>query len=84
MRCAHVAAITYLSTNTSQVDNTDLSLADMFERLEETRVQFNLTDQSISQTTLEQVFISFAKLQKGSEEERRASAASVVVSVSSV
>eukprot|EP00042_Codosiga_hollandica_P058831 m.893246 g.893246 ORF g.893246 m.893246 type:complete len:1835 (+) comp59976_c0_seq1:204-5708(+) len=41
----------------------ELPLAEMFTRLEAARRMFNLRDQSISQTTLEQVFLSFAKHQ---------------------
>eukprot|EP00042_Codosiga_hollandica_P035336 m.261347 g.261347 ORF g.261347 m.261347 type:complete len:159 (+) comp54608_c0_seq2:133-609(+) len=46
-----------------QVQSHALSLADMFAKLDYARRQFGLSDQSISQTSLEQVFLSFAKHQ---------------------
>ncbi|XP_039258738.2 phospholipid-transporting ATPase ABCA3-like isoform X1 [Styela clava] len=42
----------------------DLSLATIFSRMEETKAEINLRDYSVSQTTLEQVFLSFARRQR--------------------
>ena len=62
-----------------QVNNKSLPLAELFARLEEARVKFKLSDQSISQTTLEQVFLSFAKHQNDSKEDKDKAKAKVVV-----
>ena len=40
-----------------------MPLAELFARLEVMRSKFNLVDQSVSQTTLEQVFLGFAAKQ---------------------
>ena len=48
-----------------------MPLAELFARLEVMRSKFNLVDQSVSQTTLEQVFLGFAKLQHSEEEAKK-------------
>ncbi|CAH1794818.1 unnamed protein product [Owenia fusiformis] len=45
------------------ITNTDLSWAAIFGTMERAKVQFNIEDYSVSQTTLEQVFINFARAQ---------------------
>jgi len=47
------------------------SLASAFQQLEKCKAQFDIEDYSFSQTTLEQVFIEFAKLQEAEENESR-------------
>jgi hypothetical protein len=41
-----------------------VSLADVFTRIEQNKKQFQIVDYAVSQTSLEQVFLSFAKLQE--------------------
>lgn len=49
------------------VDMT-LKLSSIFLMMEKARIEFDLEDYSVSQTTLEQVFLNFAKLQRPVEE----------------
>ena len=44
-----------------------VSLADVFSKIEGQKTQLQIGDYAISQTSLEQVFLSFAKLQEGDE-----------------
>lgn len=39
--------------------------------MEEAKIKFNIEDYSLSQTSLEQVFLSFAKLQREEKKERK-------------
>merc|ERR1719339_440816 len=48
------------------------SLASAFQQLEQCKAKFDIEDYSFSQTTLEQVFIEFAKQQEAEENESRA------------
>lgn len=45
------------------INNRTLSWADIFGRMEKAKSRFNIEDYSVSQTTLEQVFINFARSQ---------------------
>lgn len=47
-----------------QIKDVSVPLAEMFSRLEMMRIEFGLQDQTVSQTSLEQVFLSFAKHQQ--------------------
>ena len=44
-----------------QITSSSIPLSELFAKLEAARLKFDLADQSISQTTLEQVFVGFAK-----------------------
>ncbi|GFN96696.1 ATP-binding cassette sub-family a member 1 [Plakobranchus ocellatus] len=46
-----------------QLGSDNLSLSKLFEAMEEAKLKFNVEDYSVSQTTLDQVFINFAKKQ---------------------
>lgn len=46
-----------------QIDRRDTTWSNAFGTLERTKHQYHITDYSISQTTLEQVFLSFAEMQ---------------------
>jgi len=46
------------------------SLASAFQHLEQCKSDFNIEDYSLSQTTLEQVFIEFAKQQESEDNEK--------------
>lgn len=50
------------------IPNSNAKWSAMFGLMEEAKQKFNIEDYSLSQTTLEQVFLSFAKLQ---HEEKR-------------
>ncbi|XP_069124776.1 phospholipid-transporting ATPase ABCA3-like [Argopecten irradians] len=52
------------------INNRELSWADIFERMEAAKVSYNIEDYSVSQTTLEQVFINFARSQLPPQEEK--------------
>lgn len=41
-----------------------VSLADVFTKIEQNKKEFQIVDYAVSQTSLEQVFLSFAKLQE--------------------
>lgn len=45
------------------IQNTSLSWAEVFGTLERAKVEYNIEDYLVSQTTLEQVFINFARAQ---------------------
>lgn len=45
------------------ITDTSLSLAQIFGTMEKAKATFNIEDYSVSQTTLEQVFINFARAQ---------------------
>ncbi|XP_076463176.1 phospholipid-transporting ATPase ABCA1-like isoform X2 [Babylonia areolata] len=74
-----------------QLPSQGLSLAQLFSTMEQAKAQFDVEDYSVSQTTLDQVFINFAKMQtdlldygrKEEEEEdqppRRRNSAQVVI-----
>eukprot|EP01135_Chromosphaera_perkinsii_P008446 Nk52_evm14s1360 gene=Nk52_evmTU14s1360 len=47
-----------------EIPRTDMSLGAMFETLESVKPKFDIADYSVSQTTLEQVFIGFAQEQR--------------------
>ena len=47
-----------------QIDSQGLSWARVFGTMEAAKVEYNIEDYSVSQTTLEQVFINFARAQK--------------------
>lgn len=53
------------------IPNSNLKWSAMFGLMEEAKVKFNIEDYSLSQTTLEQVFLSFAKLQHEEKKERK-------------
>lgn len=61
----------YMGLLTYFIPKTDLKWSTMFRLMEEAKDMFNIEDYSISQTSLEQVFLSFAKLQKEEKIERR-------------
>ncbi|KAL8576510.1 hypothetical protein ACOMHN_003068 [Nucella lapillus] len=46
-----------------QLPSQGLSLAQLFSAMEEAKAQYGVEDYSVSQTTLDQVFINFAKMQ---------------------
>jgi len=43
------------------ITNPDIKWADMFDKMEKAKKEFNLEAYSVGQTTLEQVFLGFAK-----------------------
>jgi ATP-binding cassette subfamily A (ABC1) protein 3 len=45
------------------ITDTSLKLAEIFGTLERAKVTFSIEDYSVSQTTLEQVFLNFARAQ---------------------
>ena len=51
-----------------QINDADLSWAKVFGIMERAKVELDIEDYSVSQTTLEQVFISFARKQKPPKE----------------
>ena len=53
-----------------QINDKDLSWAKIFGIMERVKVEYDMEDYSVSQTTLEQVFISFARKQKPPKESR--------------
>lgn len=53
------------------IPKTDLKWSTMFRLMEDAKDQYNIEDYSLSQTSLEQVFLSFAKQQKEEKIERR-------------
>ncbi|KAG1680699.1 ATP-binding cassette sub-family A member 1 [Nymphon striatum] len=55
-----------------QLPTAGVTLSEMFHNLEESRESLNILDYSLSQTTLDQVFINFAKMQKDISEEEYA------------
>lgn len=55
-----------------QLPNTFLSLSRVFHAFEEVRKHMPIEDYSVSQTTLDQVFIGFASQQAGDEGETEA------------
>lgn len=55
--------------NTLQYEVATSSLARIFQQLVANREQLNVEDYSISQTTLDQVFVNFAKQQTGEDED---------------
>ncbi|XP_021358402.1 ATP-binding cassette sub-family A member 3-like [Mizuhopecten yessoensis] len=52
------------------INNRELSWADIFELMEAAKNRFNIEDYSVSQTTLEQVFINFARSQLPPQEKQ--------------
>jgi len=61
----------YMGLLTYFIEKSDLKWSTMFRLMEEAKDKFNIEDYSLSQTSLEQVFLSFAKLQKEEKIERR-------------
>lgn len=53
----------YQGLLTYYVPNTELKWSTMFGLMEDAKRQYNIEDYSLSQTTLEQVFLSFTKHQ---------------------
>lgn len=53
------------------IPKSDLKWSTMFRLMEDAKVSLNIEDYSLSQTSLEQVFLSFAKLQTEETIERR-------------
>ncbi|XP_037025654.1 ATP-binding cassette sub-family A member 3-like isoform X1 [Bradysia coprophila] len=53
------------------IPNSNAKWSAMFGLMEEAKLKFNIEDYSLSQTTLEQVFLSFAKLQHEEKREHR-------------
>ncbi|XP_072043597.1 phospholipid-transporting ATPase ABCA3-like [Amphiura filiformis] len=51
------------------ITNTDLAWAQVFGTMERAKDTYNINDYSVSQTTLEQVFLNFARMQR--EDERQ-------------
>lgn len=56
---------------TFYISKSDLKWSTMFRLMEEAKDKFDIEDYSLSQTSLEQVFLSFAKLQKEEKIEQR-------------
>ena len=54
-----------------QIVNADIKLSQMFGALEDNRSELGIIDYSVSQTSLEQVFINFAKAQKTEDQRRK-------------
>ena len=52
------------------IDKGDLTWATVFKKLEENKEQLCIEDYSVSQTTLEQVFINFARAQVPPDDEK--------------
>ena len=52
------------------VTDANVPWASLFGSMERAKVVYNIEDYSISQTTLEQVFINFARMQMAPQEER--------------
>ena len=46
-----------------QVPDENINIADVFEKMELAKANLNVEDYSVSQTTLEQVFLSFTRQQ---------------------
>ena len=57
LKDAHIGLVHY------QINSTGMSWASLFGTLERAKVQYNIEDYSVSQTTLDQVFINFARAQ---------------------
>jgi len=57
----HQGAVTY------QIPSANTTWSTVFRQLENNKARLNITDYSVSQTTLEQVFINFAKEQEDSD-----------------
>ena len=55
-----------------EIPQESTQLSQVFTALEEKRVEFGITDYSVSQTTLEQVFLRFAQIQNDKDEAERA------------
>ena len=51
------------------ITGTDFAWAQVFGTMERAKVTYNIEDYSVSQTTLEQVFLNFARMQR--EDERQ-------------
>jgi hypothetical protein len=56
-----------------ELSNQDVTWADVFQKMEYARETYNLEDYSVSQTSLEQVFLNFARSQLPPERARAAS-----------
>lgn len=54
-----------------QVPMGDLSWAEIFDKMEQNKTSLHIEDYSVSQTTLEQVFINFARAQIDPHEGKR-------------
>lgn len=54
---------------TFAIPGKDLKWSEMFGILEDVKTRLNIEDYSISQSSLEQIFLSFTKFQKGIENE---------------
>ena len=57
-----------------QVPDTNVHLADVFELMESTKLNLNVEDYSVHQTTLEQVFLTFTRQQNPPKEVKPLSA----------
>jgi len=53
----------HLNQVTLQIPKSDACLADIFEFIEKLRIELGILDYSVSQTTLDQVFVNFANQQ---------------------
>lgn len=53
------------------IPQSDLKWSTMFRLMEDAKNRLNIEDYSLSQTSLEQVFLSFAKQQQEEKIERR-------------
>ncbi|XP_059161433.1 phospholipid-transporting ATPase ABCA1-like [Physella acuta] len=51
-----------------QVSDTNIEVADVFQIMEDCKKNLNVEDYSVHETTLEQIFLTFAKLQKLEDE----------------
>lgn len=60
--------------------SSELDLADVFRGLETNKVELEIFDYSVSQSTLEQIFLQFAKEQ----EEERGAVAGMTISSSTI
>lgn len=58
---------TYLGISTYYLSDTGLPWWRVFHVMEEARKQFPIEDYSVSQTTLEQVFLRFTRMQGNAE-----------------
>ena len=50
------------------IRNTNVTWAQLFGTIERVKLNFNIEDYSVSQTTLEQVFLNFARGQRAEDE----------------
>lgn len=53
-----------------QINDTSIEVADVFSLMEQCKDSYFVQDYSVHETTLEQIFLTFTKLQKLDDEER--------------